>query len=169
MGAATRRGPRQPLVQIVEFADFRCPHCARLQPELYQLLANYPARVGLAFVHVPIVAPDSARVAIAVEAAGRQGAFWGMHDAVFARVGQPLEEKDLRRIAGELDLDVRRFSADLRDPELEEHVRSDLAKAEAIGVDATPALLINGRLYIGFQTAEQLAWLVDEELERLAR
>jgi protein-disulfide isomerase len=127
-------------------------------------LAAYPQQVALAYVHMPVVAPDSGRAAVAAEAARRQGEFWGMHDALFARTGAPLDEDDLRMVAHTLGLDADQFSADLRDPALLEHVRRDLASAEALGVEGTPTLLVNGRLLPGFQPFHVLRRIVEEEL-----
>lgn len=129
-----------------------------------RLIATYPGRVALAFVHVPVVAPDSGRAAIAAEAARRQGRFWEMHDALFLRMGRPLEEDDLRGVAAGLGIDPERFSGDLRDGALLDHVRADLASAKAIGIDATPSLLVNGRLLVGVQPYDRLQALVEEEL-----
>jgi len=161
---APARGRADAPVQIVEFADFRCPYCARFQPILKRLLAEYPDDVRLAFVHMPVVAQDSGRAAVAAEAARQQGDFWGMHDALFARSAAPLDEAELRAVALTLGLDAERFSADLRDPALLTRVRADLVRVERLGLDATPALLVNGRLFVGLQTYPRLRRVVDEEL-----
>ena len=58
-GDAPSRGPASAPVQLVEFADFRCGYCARFQPVLTGLLEQYPERVRLAFVHMPVVSRDS--------------------------------------------------------------------------------------------------------------
>jgi protein-disulfide isomerase len=151
-------------VQLVEFADFRCGYCARLQPVLAGLLEEYPEQVRLAFVHMPVVSRDSGPAAVAAEAARRQGAFWGMHDALFALQGAPLREADVRIAALELGLDVERFAADLRDPLLLDRVRADLAHVRRLGIDGTPALLVNGRLYVGLLSRDELQRLVEAAL-----
>ena len=135
--------------------------------KLRRLLAEYPEQVRLAFVHMPVVERDSGPAAVAAEAARRQGAFWGMHDALFALQGSPLRETDLRAAARELGLDVERFSADLRDRALLERVRADLAVVDRLGIEATPALLVNGLLYVGLLSSDDLRrllrWARDHE------
>ncbi len=164
---SARRGPVDAPVEIVQFADFRCPACARQQPALRRVLERHADEVALAFVHLPVVSPDSGRAAIAAEAARRQGAFWGMHDALFQMQGRPLDEEELRMVGRMLGVDPERFSADLRDPALFEQVRADAASAEALGIDATPTLLVNGRILVGVQSYERLVAAVEDELAAL--
>ena len=113
---------------------------------------------------MPVISRDSGRAAVAAEAARRQGAFWPMHDALYALQGRPLEEAALRAVARGMGLDPERFSRDLRDPALLERVRADRERGVAAGVDATPAFLVNGRLLLGAHPFETLSRLVEEEL-----
>lgn len=162
-GAASR-GPQDAPVTVVEFADFRCPYCRQMVPVLGELSAAYPSQVRIVFKHMPIVAEDSGRAAIAAEAAGRQGHFWAMHDALFALQGRALTEPLMLQQAQALGLDVARFAADLRDPALLARVRADAAEAQRLGLSATPSLLVNGRLFTGAQELSTLRAAVDAEL-----
>ena len=160
---APARGPDDAAVRIVEFADFRCGYCARIQPSLTRLLAAYPDDVRLAFVHMPLVTASSAPAAIAAEAARRQGRFWGMHDALFARSDGPLDADTLIDEARALGLDEKRFLADMRDPALAARIRADLRQVERLSIRGTPALLINGRLFVGALPEAQLRRIVAAE------
>jgi protein-disulfide isomerase len=162
-GAASR-GPQDAPVTLVEFADFRCPYCRQMASVLRELSAAYPTQVRIVFKHMPIVAQDSGRAAVAAEAAGRQGRFWAMHDALFALQGRALTEPLMLQQAQALGLDVARFAADLRDPALLARVRADAAEAQRLGLSATPSLLVNGRLFTGAQTLSTLRTAVDAEL-----
>jgi protein-disulfide isomerase len=164
-GAPVRGAPAA-RVTIVEFADFRCPYCARMQPVLARVLAAYPHDVRLVFVHFPVVSPDSSRAAIAAAAAGRQGRFWEMHDFLFGLGGRPLEEEVLVARAAELGLDVERFSADLRSPDLVAAVESDLAEAKRLGLRGTPAFFVNGVYLPGTRDFETFRRLIEDELAR---
>ena len=72
------------------YADYECPYCARL----LGACATLPVRH--AFRHFPVALkhPRAWAAAAAAEAAGRQGAFWAMHDALFADQGR-LEDPHL--------------------------------------------------------------------------
>jgi len=132
-------------VTIVEFSDFRCPYCRRVQPTLARLLETHPEQVRLVFKHFPVVAPDSGRAAVAAVVAGWQGRFWEMHDALFALQGQPLTEEAVLSAAAELGLDVERYRQDLRDPAALALVQADARSARRLGITGTPFFLVDGR------------------------
>jgi protein-disulfide isomerase len=83
--SAPTRGPATAPVSLVEFSDFECPYCAMAAPVVKQLLAAYPAQVRFAFKHYPLpMHKESPLAHEAALAAGEQGKFWEMHDALFA-------------------------------------------------------------------------------------
>ena len=163
---APARGPEDAPVLIVEFGDFRCRYCRKMLPSLDRVRSVYPERVRIAYMHLPVVSQTSARAAIAAVAAQRQGAFWPMHDRLFALQGETLTEVLLRVHVRDLGLDAERFSADLRSPEVEAVVRGDLAEASRIGIRGTPAFFVNGRYLPGAQSYELLARAIERELAR---
>jgi protein-disulfide isomerase len=137
------RGPDgAPLVLV--YGDYECPFCAALELRL----AALPIRV--AFRHFPVRGshPRAFAAACAAEAAARQGAFWPMHDALFADQGR-LEDPHLWARAARLGLDVGRFEADRRDPVVAERVRSDFRGGVRAGVPTTPSLFHDGELHAG--------------------
>ena len=74
------------LITIVEFSEFQCPFCTRGNETLKQVEEKYGDKVRIVFKHLPLPfhkeAEPAARAALA---AGKQGKFWQMHDALFAR------------------------------------------------------------------------------------
>lgn len=158
------RGPAGAPVTIVEFADFRCPHCRSMLPVLERVLAAYPDDVRLVFAHLPVVSEESGRAAVAAVAAGNQGAFWEMHDFLFQLQRQPLDEELLREKARQLGLDADRFSLDLRSPESLAVVEADLAEANRLGLRATPTFFVNGQLLEGTRSFETFRQLIEAEL-----
>ena len=164
---APTRGPADAPVLLVEFADFRCHYCKKAAPVLERILKAYPNDVRLAFIHLPFVSPDSGRAAVAAEAAREQQQFWAMHDALYALQGRPLREEDLRSTAAAMGLEVDRFSEDLRRPALLARVQADRDTARELGIQATPAFAVNGRLLVGAVPFEVLAAEIDSELAEL--
>jgi protein-disulfide isomerase len=158
------RGPADAPVTIVEFADFRCPHCRSMEPVLERVLAAYPDQVRLVFAHLPVVSEESGRAAVAAVAAGNQGAFWEMHDFLFQLQRQPLDEELLREKARQLGLDADRFSLDLRSPESLAVVEADVAAANRLGLRATPTFIVNGQLVEGTRSFETFRQLIESEL-----
>jgi protein-disulfide isomerase len=101
----------------------------------------------------------------ASEAAGAQGAFWGMHDKLLDHQGE-LEASDLRGYADELGLDAERFWDEVRRREHAPRVGEDVASADASGVAGTPTFFINGRRHQGAYDSETLSAALRRELRR---
>jgi protein-disulfide isomerase len=137
------RGPEGARLVLV-YGDYECPYCAALELRLREL----PVRV--AFRHFPVRSahPRAFPAACAAEAAGRQGAFWPMHDALFADQGR-LEDPHLWARAQRLGLDVGRFDADRRSARVAERVRAHFHGGVRAGVATTPTLFADGRRYSG--------------------
>jgi protein-disulfide isomerase len=129
---------------VLVYGDYECPFCAALDVRL----RDAPLRV--AFRHFPVTAshPRALPAAYAAEAAARQGAFWPMHDALFADQGR-LEDPHLWARAEALGLDVERFDADRRAPETAAAVREQFRAGIRAGVATTPSLFVDGELHSG--------------------
>jgi protein-disulfide isomerase len=85
VGTSPVSGPADALVTIVEFSDFECPFCARVQPTLRTVLSGAGSDVRIVFKHFPLSMHAHARpAAIAADCAHAQGRFWEFHDLVFS-------------------------------------------------------------------------------------
>lgn len=159
------RGPESAKVTVVEFSDFRCPFCARVNPTLLRLRQEYGDDLRIVFKHLPLsIHPKAPAAHAASVAAHRQGQFWEMHDKMFE--GQRLQsEAQYVAWAGELGLDLDRFKADMKSSAVKAVVDADLKEAESLGVTGTPAFFINGRYLSGAQPYPNFKRLVDEILE----
>jgi protein-disulfide isomerase len=113
-----------------------------------------PRRLRVCFRHFPVKSshPRAFAAACAAEAAGAQGAFWPMHDALFADQGR-LEDPHLWAHAEALGLDVERFEADRRSDAVAEKVTADFRSGIRAGVVSTPTLFLNGERWAGRPTA----------------
>ena len=149
------RGPEGGPIVIV-YGDYECPYCAALELRLR------PLAVRVAFRHFPVRGPHprAFAAACAAEAAGRQGAFWPMHDALFADQGR-LEDPHLWARAERLGLDLARFEADRRDPAVAERITADFRAGVRAGVPTTPSLFHDGVLHPGRPDAAALARLAN--------
>jgi protein-disulfide isomerase len=116
-------------------------------------LRALPLRV--VFRHFPVSAshPRAQAAAHAAEAAGEQGAFWAMHDALFDDQGR-LEDPHLWARAESLGLDLERFEADRRSPRVADRVKAQFRGGVRAGVATTPTVFVDGRPYSG-RTAVQ--------------
>ena len=99
----------------------------------------------VAFRHFPVRAshPRALAAAHAAEAAAAQGAFWPMHDALFADQGR-LEDQHLWARAERLGLDLERFEADRRSDAVARRVREQFHGGVRAGVATTPTVFAGG-------------------------
>ena len=159
--ASPSRGPETAPVTIVEFADFECPFCQHIAPELDALWEKRKDAVRFIFKFMPLsIHPHGEAAARAAIAALRQGKFWEMHRQLFAN-GRSLEQSDLETYAKAIGLDIGRFRADMQSPAAKALLDADRKLADDLGVKGTPTLFINGREY---DAKLQMAGWVDDEI-----
>lgn len=158
-------GPADAPVLLVEFADYECPYCQQIQPQLERLRNDYEGR--LAFVYKDMPLPNHANAQKAAEAAhcaGAQGKYWQLHD-ILAQSKQ-LELPHLKRLARSIGLDGESFDGCLDSGEKAPVVNASLEEAKSLGLEGTPSFFINGRFLSGALTYEELQAVVEEELVR---
>jgi Na+/H+ antiporter NhaA len=143
------RGPIDAPVTVVEYGDFECPYCGQAEPIIRELLGDF-GDVRYVWRHLPLsdVHPNAQLAAEASEAAADQGAFWEMHDLLFAHQ-DALRPADLVRYAEQLGLDVERFTNALREHAGAARVAEDVDSADLSAVAGTPTFFINGRRHYG--------------------
>ncbi|MCR9160665.1 MAG: DsbA family protein [Nannocystaceae bacterium] len=165
VGEAAVKGPQDALITIVEWSDFQCPFCKRVNPTMAKIQETYGDKVRIAFKHNPLPMHNRAlAAAIAAEAAGRQGKFWEMHDKLFDN-GRALTDENFEKWATELELDVEKFKTDMKDKALETKVKKQQSQGATLGARGTPAFFVNGRFLSGAQPFEAFKTLIDEELK----
>ncbi len=142
-------GPVDAPLTLVEYLDFECAFCARATGVAKDVRAHFGDDLRYIPRHLPLSEhPHAELAAIAVEAAGRQGNYWGMHDALFGHQAE-LDYEDILGYAGAIGLDMERFARDLDDDELAGIVRDNVASAEASGARATPTFFVGDLRHIG--------------------
>jgi protein-disulfide isomerase len=143
---------------LVEYGDYECPGCGKLFLVIRELYDRLQDEICLVFRHYPRSGshPHAQQAAEAAEAAAAQNKFWEMHDLLFQNQAA-LATKDLQRYADQLELDAKRFRAELKDRAHEDRVREDFRRGVANGVYGTPALFINGVRHDGAWDLESLA------------
>lgn len=151
-------------VTIVEFSDFECPFCKSVQPTLKEIQQHYPNQVRLVFKNFPLRIHHNARQAhLAALCAEDQGKFWEYSDLLFQHQ-RMLKRGDLLHYANELKLATKPFELCLDSNTYASKIDRDLEEAANIGVEGTPAFLVNGRPLLGAQPFSSFQQIIDEEL-----
>ena len=152
-GEYAARGSVDAPVTVVVFSDFQCPYCKRLEGLLKEETMLKPGGgARLVFRHMPLEQHDWAmKAAEAGACAGFQsvGAFWAMHDALFAgQEGLTAANVDGRvreMAAGIPGLDVATFGMCMERQMSLGAVIRDRELGRRLGVTGTPAVFVNGR------------------------
>lgn len=167
VGDAHFKGPADAKITIVQWSDFQCPFCARIEPTIDEVMKTYNGDVRVAFKHNPLASihPRAEPAALAAEAAGRQGKFWEMHAKLFAN-SKALTDENFVKWAQEIGLDIVQFNKDIADPALKATVAAMQKEAIGLGARATPAFFINGRFLNGAVPFEQFKKLIEAELKK---
>ena len=164
-GGTVISGPEDAAVVIVEFSDFECPFCARLQPTLAEIRSAYGDQVRTVYRHFPLteIHPNAWKAAEAALCARDQGAFVAMHHAMFEEQGA-LDEANLQGIARGLGLDGGAFDECLGSGRYASEVGADFDAGVAAGVAGTPTMFINGVKVEGALPVGQIQEVIDREL-----
>lgn len=154
-------GPQNAAVTVVEFSDFECPNCRRLEPELEQLRKIYDGRMQFIWMDFPLDAHHHAMIAAdAARCAGEQGQFWPYHDALMSG-RESLGAQNLSDLAARLGLDSTKFNSCLAARKYQGLIESDMDHGDRLGISGTPTIFINGRQYTGGQSLDYLKAAID--------
>lgn len=141
-------GNPQADVTIVEFFDYNCGYCKKVVPEL-QKLVQEDKNLRVVFKEMPILGPTSKTAAEWALAAHKQGKYFEYHMAVMDSKGAKNEET-LSQLAKDLGLDVEKMKTDAASKEVKDIISQSMKTAESIGIQGTPAFIVNGKLQRGY-------------------
>jgi protein-disulfide isomerase len=166
VGNSPIKGPSDALVTIVEFSDFQCPFCSRVEPTVTQIHQTYGKDVRVIFKQNPLPFHQNAGPAAEASLEARdQGKFWEMHEKLFANQ-QALEKDKLEGYAKELGLNVAKFKTALETNKHKAEIDADQKLARDLGASGTPSFFINGRSLRGAQPFDAFKAVIDEEIAK---
>jgi protein-disulfide isomerase len=138
-------GPADAPVTLLMYGNYECLHCRRAYPEVAAIRTELGSRLRFVYRHFALAAdfPHADLAAEAAEAAGAQGRFWDMHEALSLRAPS-LEREALLREAERLGLNIDQLAEDLATRAYRSLVQEKTTRALASGVRSTPTFFING-------------------------
>ena len=159
--------PSAPVV-VQLWSDFECPFCAQAHPVLSELLRVYAGKVRLVWHDYPLPFHAHARLAAnagrEAYAEGGAAAFWKFHDAVYESPDTELDATNLEHFAAKAGLDATRFHEGLSTLRHDSEIKQDVALGDSVGVEGTPAFLVNDYFFVGAVPIEILRVIVDRAL-----
>ena len=173
LSGAPIRGNKKAKIQVVEYTDFQCPYCEiGYQVMRNQIMKQYGDKIQWIYKSLPLkeIHPWAETAAIGAECAHKQGEakFWNMHDAIF----EHQKEINVRNVDDKLaeyakseGLDSDKFKACYLGKETAQNVDKDLSEAGQLGINGTPAFLVNGRLISGAD-GESIKQLIEASLKK---
>jgi protein-disulfide isomerase len=154
-------------VEITEYADFGCPHCADFDqvqfPDINTRLI-VPGKARLRFRDFPIEGANSRVAAHAAACANDQGHFWDVKEGLFRRQtewvlqGNPMPV--ITDVAKATGLDVGAWSTCMQSAKYAGRIQASYNEGSKLGVNSTPSFLIAGRIYNSVN-ADMIVKLVD--------
>ncbi len=168
LSSAPTTGPEDAPVTVVIYACARCPYCSKLIPELHREVARPQLEndVRLAFRVFPIRGhPGSTPAGLGFAAAAEMGAFWPFMLHAYERFDEFSAELQ-PAWAKAVGVDVAVFEDRMADPATRETLVASKKEGLVNGVEATPTLFINGRMWVGDLTTEELLDAIEEEAAR---
>lgn len=152
---------------LVEYSDFQCPACRAYYPMVKRLVSEYGMKLQFVYRYFPLsqIHKNAQIASDAAEAAGRQGKFWPMHDALFEHQTEwsslDAPRDTFVQYATTLGLDPTRFQKNLDDSSVRSRVQRDYDSGEAAGVQGTPSFFLNGQKLPNPPTYEAFKAVID--------
>ncbi len=163
------RGNASAKVTVVEFSDFECPYCIRVQPTLQKLREKYNGKIRWVFKDFPLnFHPHAMDMHIGSKCVYRvnKDHYWEFFDKMFAqdRSADILTKEGTAKLAASLGTDMNKYKACTEDPAVAAEIKDSIKQGEAVGVSGTPAFFINGRMLSGAQPMSAFEEVIQQEL-----
>jgi protein-disulfide isomerase len=174
------RGSKDAKVILVSYDDFECPFCSRMHQTLFPgLLKEYGDRVLFVYKDFPLEEIHPWAVHAAVDAncllVESNDAYWDYADylhanqhAISGEKGRDGQNAELDKLAlsqaEKLNLDVPKLQACLKAQD-EKVVRASIKDGEALGLEATPTLFVNGEKLDGAVPSDEVRLALDQALK----
>ena len=150
------RGKADSEVVIVEYGDLQCEYCASMMPKMTSLHEEFGDRAAFVFRNYNLSYHQNARASsAAIEAAGLQGFFWEMLEAMYANQGDWNYITDTQKrtdtyvaifqVATDGKGDTEKFKSDLTNPSIQKKIDFDIGLGKRIDkINGTPSFFVNG-------------------------
>ena len=147
-------------ISIVEYFDYQCPYCRKVEPELRQVV-HEDGKVRLVWKDWPILGPMSVTAARMAQASKYQDKFVEAHDALIA-INAKLTEPKIREALAGGGVDIDRLDRDLASNEsaITTTLTRNNDQATAFEFRGTPAFIVGKFRVPGVLTMAQFTQVI---------
>ena len=169
------RGEKSARVMMLEFSDYQCPFCSRVQSTIKKLMKKYSSSVVFGYRHAPLPFHYEAdEAAIAAECARDQGRFEPYHNVLFQNY-RSINITNIRRFAEQAGIkNLKMFNRCVDSEKYRKRMENDQKAAKAAGIKGTPGFIIGrynkksgmvvGEVLSGAQPEERFVALLEKYL-----
>jgi protein-disulfide isomerase len=172
-------------VTIVEFSDFECPYCKRMQNDILKIKAKYSDKIKWVFIDFPLEFHKNAMLAhigahcgaeegaaedgTAEKGAGKQkdanNKYFELQQLLF-QSSPTLDKKTIVDLAQSLRLDSKNFQTCIndKDDKKKKQIEGNARYGKKLGISGTPTLFINGKYHPGLLEYKELEEIIEREL-----
>ena len=160
-------GPENAKVVVVEYSDFECPYCQRIQSDIHKIRGEYKDKIKWVFKDFPLSFHAQAKLAhIAANCAHQQNKFFDFQYSIFDS-NENLKEENLYKVAINLGLNISDFKTCIQDKDASvvKEIETDIEEGVKNGVKGTPTLFVNGKKQKNFRDYTSMKAVLDAELQ----
>ena len=140
-------------INVVEFADYECPFCRRLHPELKAVIDSYPGKVHFTRLNLPLKSHEFARVAAQAQVCAReQGKGDEMADLLFA--AEDLHPSSNRELAKGLGVELGAYDRCIASGAADKLIDAESKILLDAGLQGLPTTYVGAQTILGAQPEE---------------
>jgi len=165
-------------VFLLEYSDFQCPFCKRVQETLDKLRKTYSEKVQFGYRHFPLPFHKEAKIlAEAVECARDQGRFWDMQSVLYdlSDSSFALTEIELIKLAKQAGVkNLKDFQTCAQKRKYQTRVTEDIQEGAQLGIQGTPTFIlglydkengtVSGEMFSGAVSSDKFVEVIEKYL-----
>ena len=140
-------------INVVEFADYECPFCRRLHPQLQAVIDSYPGKVHFTRLNLPLKSHEFARVAAQAQVCAReQGKGDEMADRLFS--AEDLHPSSNRDLAKALGVELTAYDKCISSGAADKIIDAESKILLDDGLQGLPTTYVGAKTILGAQSEE---------------
>jgi protein-disulfide isomerase len=173
---AEEKPPSTRRVFVLEYSDFQCPFCKRVQSTLEKVRNKYSKEVQFGYRHFPLPFHKEAHgLAQAVECARDQNKFWELQDLFYKNISNSASDKEILNLAKLAGVEnMRDFEFCWNNGKYAERVKNDIRDGAELGIQGTPTFIlgaydpetqtVSGEMFSGAVSEEKFVRVIEKYL-----